>query len=142
MGTFLYLAGSTIEIQLLLLPITIPMLAGATFSILTGLSREDPGLAGNRTRLLAVAIAQGVPSFLILLYGSMEFHIVPSLGVPDDVANGWIGVPFWIQLPLAAACAWWCRRAWPISLGIGIAWGAYSLGTAFMAGMAATGKWL
>jgi hypothetical protein len=142
MEHFLYLSRSAIGIQVLLLLFTVPLVFAGFTLILMGLSRENSGLSGNRFRLVTACLAQGIPSFLVLLYGSMEFHTVPGTGVSQSVAAGFIDSPLLLQIPLGGAWAWWCRRAWPISLGVGLWWGAYSLGAGAMAGMAATGMWL
>ncbi len=142
MGTFWYLAISAFEIQRLLFPVTFPLIAGGMASAVFGLTRQNSGVAENHRRLCLAGLAQGAPAFAVLLYGAMEYHIVPTGAVSDDVAAIFIGGPLAIQVPLIPAWAWWCRQAWPISLGMGLTWAAYSLGAGFMARCAATGFWL
>ncbi len=142
MGNFFDLAARAIEIQGLLLPFSFPLAIVGIAAILFGICRENPGLSENRVRLVTACLAQGVPSGLVLLYGAMEYHIVPGQGVSRELAAGFIDGPLLVQIPLVGTWAWWSRRAWPVSLGTSLCWGAYSLGAGCMAGMAATGMWL
>lgn len=137
------LALSAFEIVVLLcFPLAIPMLAAAAALAIYGINRNWNSLSENRVRLFLSVIAQGLMSAIVLIYGASEYHITLRGGVSDEVIHRVIGGPLLLQLPIAAACAWWCRNAWPFSLSIGLCWGAYSLGAGFMATCAASGTWL
>jgi hypothetical protein len=133
---------SALVMQLFVFPISLPLLIAGGACVLIGVTRDNEGLDENRGRLLAVLIAHGVPALAVLLYGMMTRHSSSGeIPVSREDAAAFISTSLWLQLPVSATCAWWCRNGWLISLGTALVWTAFSLGAGVAAWAAVTGPW-